>query len=170
MHWPVFAVTLFITAVLHITLGRFISFGQGFVRPDFLALLALFFALYAPRRHAPLVCWIIGFAADLLGLAPPGAFAFSFGLLALLTLRARMLVYPDHPISRIILAFFWTFFAQAFVFAIPCLFGRISFSDLLPYLALSSRIGLYTALFTPVYYFMASGKSWLGIPLSSKRF
>lgn len=171
MRWPVFAVLLFIAAVLQITAGRFFPFADRLIRPDFLALLALFLALYAPRHHAPLAIWIVGFVADLLGLGPPsGAFAFSFGILALLTLQARRLLYPDHPVSRIILAFFWTFLTHAFAFAVPWLFARQSFSALLPFLRLSAYIALYTAALTPVYYLMVPGKRWFILPLSLKRF
>ncbi len=169
MHWPIFSLTLFIALVLQITAGRFFPFADRLIRPDFLALLALFFALYAPRRHAPLAAWIIGFTADLIGLGTPGAFAFSFGLLALLSLSARQILYPFHPISRIILAFCWTFLAHAFSFAVPCLLGRRAFADLMPFLGLSLCIALYTAALTPVYYLLARGRRWFTVPISTKR-
>ena len=169
MHWPIFSLTLFIAVVLQMTLGSFFPFAERLIRPDFLALLALFFALYAPRRHAPLAAWIIGFTADLLFLGTPGAFAFSFGLLALLTLSARQILYPNHAISRIILAFCWTFLTYAFTFTVPCLLGRRNFTDLMPFLSLSCWIALYTAAFTPVYYLLARGRRWFTVPLSTKR-
>ena len=169
MHWPIFSITLFIALVLQITAGRFFPFADRLVRPDFLALLALFFALYAPRRHAPLAAWIIGFLADLLSLGPPGVFAFSFGLLGLFAVWARQMLYPDHPISRIILAFCWTFLAHAFSFAVPCILGRRTFPELMPFLGLAFCIALYTAALTPVYYLLARPKRWLTVPISTKR-
>ena len=170
MYWPVFAVVLFIGTLVQITAGKFLTFAGGFVRPDFLALLAMFFALYAPRYHAPLVIWIVGFIADLLSLGPPGAFAFSFGLLGLLVLWARDLLYIDHPVSRLILVFSWTFLAQVFTFIIPWLLGRQSFFGFLPFLGLSCRIAIYTAVFTPLYYLMAPRPSWFGLPIPRQRF
>ncbi len=169
MHWPIFSLLLFISVVLQISAGRFFPFADRLVRPDFLALLALFFALYAPRRHTPLAAWIIGFTADLLSLGTPGAFAFSFGLLALLTLSARQILYADHAVARIILAFCWTFLAHAFSFAVPCLLGRRAFADLMPFLGLSFCIALYTAALTPVYYLLARGRRWFTVPISTKR-
>ena len=169
MHWPIFSLTLFIALVLQITAGRFFPFADKLIRPDFLALLALFFALYAPRRHAPLAAWIVGFTADVIGLGTPGAFAFSFGLLALLSLSARHVLYPDHAISRIILAFVWTFLAHSFNFVVPCLLGHRAFADLLPFIGMSFCIALYTAVFTPVYYLLALGKRWFTVPVSTKR-
>ena len=170
MHWPIFSLILFIAAVLQITLGRFLPFADHLIRPDFLAFLALFFAFYTPRRHAPLAAWIIGFTADLLSLGTPGAFAFSFGMLAIFSVWARQILYPNHPISRIILAFGWTFLAHVFSFAVPCLLGRRTFSDLIPFLSLSFCIALYTAAFTPVYYLLAAGRRWFTVPISTKRF
>ena len=170
MHWPIFSLILFIAAVLQITAGRFFPFADHLVRPDILALLALFFALYAPRRHTLLAAWIVGFTADLLSLGTPGAFAFSFGLLGILSLWARQFLFPDHPISRIVLAFCWTFLAHAFSFAVPCLLGRHSFADLMPFLGTSFCVALYTAALTPVYYLLAHGKRCFTVPISAKRF
>ena len=170
MRWPIFAVILFVTAALQITATRYLPLADGLTRPDFLALLALFFALYAPRRHAPLAALIVGLVADLLSISPPGTFAFSFGLLALLTLSARRLVYPDHPVSRIILAFSWTLLAQLFAFALPWILGPRSFTDCMSFIGLAVRIALYTSVFTPVYYLMVPGKRWFVLPASSQRF
>ena len=171
MHWPIFAIVLFITAVLQITASSFLPLAEGLIRPDFLALLALFFSLYAPRSHAPLAALIVGLVADLLSFGPPpGTFAFSFGLLGLLTLRARWLLHPDHPISRIILAFFWTILTQLFAFAIPWILGPRSFADFTSFTGIAVRIALYTAVFTPVYYLMVPAKRWFVLPASSQRF
>ena len=170
MHWPIFSLILFIAAVLQITASRFFPFADHLIRPDILALVALFFALYAPRRHTLLAAWIVGFTADLLSLGTPGAFAFSFGLLGLLSLWARQFLFPDHPISRIVLAFGWTFFAHAFSFVVPCFLGRHSFDDLMPFLGTSFCIALYTAALTPVYYLLARSKRWFTVPISTKRF
>ena len=169
MHWPIFSLILFVAAVLQITAGRFFPFADSLIRPDFLALLAIFFAFYAPRRHALLAAWIVGFTADLLSLGTPGAFAFSFGMLALFSLSARQILYRDHPISRIILAFGWTFIAHAFSFAVPCLLGRRTFADLMPFLNTSFCVALYTAAFTPVYYLLAGSKRWFTVAISPKR-
>ena len=171
MHWPIFALVLFVTAVLQITAGRYISFANGLIRPDFLVLLALFFALYAPRRHAPLAALIIGLIADLLSYSPSAtAFAFSFGLLGLLTLSARRMLYPDHPISRLILAFCWCFLTQLFALAMPWILGPRTFADFMSYSGLSVRIALYTVVFTPVYYLMVPGKRWFVLPVNGQRF
>ena len=167
MRWPIFSIALFITAVLQITASRFVPLASRLIRPDFLALLALFYALYAPRRYAPLAACIVGFIADLLSLSTPGAFAFSFGILALLSLQARQVVYPEHPISRIILACCWTFLAHAFGFAVPWLLGHQNFANLWPFLELSFYIALYTSAFTFVYYLMSYKKGWLEGPISA---
>ena len=171
MRWPIFAVMLFITAVLQVTASRHLPMADGLTRPDFLALLALFFALYAPRHHAPLTALICGLVADLLSFGPPpGTFAFSFGLLGLLTLRARRLLYPDHPISRIILAFCWSLLTQLFAFALPWILGPHSFAYFMSFTGLAVRIALYTAVFTPVYYLMVPAKRWFVLPASGQRF
>ena len=170
MRWPIFSIVLFVTAVLQITASRFFPLAPRLIRPDLLALLALFYALYAPRRYAPLSAWIVGFIADLLSLGVPGTFSFSFGLLALLSLQARQVIYPEHPISRIILACCWTFLAHAFGFAVPWFLGRQNFADLRPFLRLSLCIALYTSAFTPLYYFMSYKKGWLGLVVSHRRY
>ena len=167
MQWPIFAVALFVTAVLQITVPSVLPLTHELIRPDFLALLALFYALYAPRAHAPLAAWIIGFTADLLNLGPPpGTFAFAFGLMAIFSLRARRLLYPEHPVSRIILACGWAFLAHAFGFAVPVLLGHRALADLKPFLWTCLGIGLYTAAFTPIYYLWTYGKRWLGLPVT----
>ena len=168
MHWPIFGIALFVTAILQITSGRYFPLAEQLVRPDFLALLALFLTLYTPRRYAPLAAWIVGFMADLLSVGVFGTFSFSFGLLGLLTLSARQLLHPDHPVSRIILAFCWTFLAHSFSFALPWIFGWRSFGEFSALLGLAFCIALYTAAFTPVYYLLAYGKRWLRVPASNK--
>lgn len=170
MRWPIFAVMVFVAAVLQITASHYLPLADGLTRPDFLSLLALFIALYAPRHHAPLAALIIGLVADLLSIAPFGTFAFSFGLLALLTLSARRMVYPDHPVSRIILAFCWTLLAQLFAFALPWILGPHSFADFTSYIGLIVRIALYTSVFTPLYYLMVPGKRWFAVPVNGQRF
>ena len=171
MRWPIFAVILFVTAVLQITAGRYLPLADGLTRPDFLALLAMFFSLYAPRPHAPLAALIVGVVADLLAVGTaPGTFTFSFGLLGLLTLRARSLVYPDHPVSRITMAFFWGFLTQLFAFALPWILGPRSFAEFMSFFGLAFRIGLYTSVFTPVYYLMVPQKRWFVLPESARRF
>lgn len=170
MHWAIFAIALFVTAVLQITLAPILPSTSPLIRPDFFALLGLFYALYAPRDHAPLAAWIIGFLADLLNLGPPpGTFAFAFGLMALLSLRARRVLYPQHAISRIVLAFCWAFFAHAFGFFIPVILGRRNLQSMAPFLWTCLGIGLYTAAFTPLYYIWTFGKKWLGLAVTSRK-
>lgn len=103
MRWLVFA--LLVVAILTlqaVVAPRLAIFG---VRPDWLLVVVVFFALYAPMRDAVVGAWIIGACADLLTIERLGFFALSYTLLALAVAPTREYLFRRQGITRFVVTF-----------------------------------------------------------------
>ena len=66
MRWSVFAIAAFVVVVAQLSLrDTLILHSAGEIRPDFIACLAVFIALFAERSAALWACWILGLLMDL---------------------------------------------------------------------------------------------------------
>jgi rod shape-determining protein MreD len=68
-------------------------------------LAALFIALNAPRDAALLGCFALGLMQDLLTQQTLGIYALSYGLVAMFVINTQSLLYRDHPLTHISVAF-----------------------------------------------------------------
>jgi rod shape-determining protein MreD len=100
--------SLFILAYLIVG----IQFGAGpFLRiansppPNLVLLAVAFIAINAPPPAAMVGCIIIGLFQDLTTGQPPGLYAFSYGLFAMIVSRWRWLPPRGSPITHVIIAF-----------------------------------------------------------------
>ncbi len=108
MRWIAFAILLYLAAVLQTTLAPFVDIQT--IRPDFMLILAVHYALMAARWDAPLACWFIGLTVDLTGLSYAqhsslGVNAFAFGLIGLLIVRIREFTFRESPMTPLFVAF-----------------------------------------------------------------
>lgn len=108
MHWFAFAILLYVVLVLQTTLAP--ALATHAVRPDFVIIMATYYAMMARPIDAVLSCWIIGFAMDLAGLSyngysNVGISAFSLGLIAMIVVRIRELIFRESPVTQLLLAF-----------------------------------------------------------------
>ncbi len=72
--------------------------------PNLLFLVALYAALFAPRRDAVIAAWIAGIAFDIFSSGRFGVYAFLFAGLAAFLVYLRKKVFKEHPLSQAALA------------------------------------------------------------------
>jgi rod shape-determining protein MreD len=106
MRWPVFLVAAFIVLVLQFSLRDVLTLRTiGSISPDFVASLAVFVCLFAPRSTALWACWLLGLAMDLgppagamkWHLVGPHALGYVFG--GYLVLQLRTMVFRRRAIT-----------------------------------------------------------------------
>jgi rod shape-determining protein MreD len=93
----VFVILALLTLTLQVTLApRVVLFGA---RPDWLLVLAVFIGLHVRGAEAPILAWLVGFAADLMSIERPGLMSIGFGLTAAVIHRFREFVFIRHPLT-----------------------------------------------------------------------
>lgn len=111
MRWIAFAILLYCVAVVQTTVAPMLTLHG--VWPDFLIIVAVYYALAAAPTDAMLACWVIGLVIDLTGSSylrdgNVGVGALSLGLIALLLVKLRDLTFRDSVWT----ALFFTFLAK----------------------------------------------------------
>lgn len=114
MHWVSFFILLYLAAVVQSTVAPAAAIHHA--RPDFMVILAVFYALMAPGQDAVLACWIVGLMMDLMSLgyegrANVGLHAASLGAAGWLIVRVRSLTLRESVGTQL----FFTFSATAAV-------------------------------------------------------
>jgi rod shape-determining protein MreD len=89
--WLTFAVCAVGILTLQTTLAAHVELLS--VRPDWVFVLVVFFALYCPRSEAFLAAWVLGFAVDLLSIERMGLMAITYATSALLVNGVREFVF-----------------------------------------------------------------------------
>ena len=97
-----FIVLLGLSLLGTVALPRYVP---GAWRPDVFLLLILFTALYAETEEALSLCWIVGFAKDLLTIAPMGQYALLGLALGFAVVRTRQQVDTRAAIPQMALGF-----------------------------------------------------------------
>lgn len=119
MRWLTFAILAGISIVLQTALAPYVELSG--IRPDWVFVLATFYALLGPWPDACIAAWILGLLVDLssadsgTGYGHIGLFAFSFGGAAWLILQVRDLIFPEHWLSHTILTLLSALVVQAAV-------------------------------------------------------
>jgi len=104
MRWLPYFILAYLTLGVQIGLGDFVSWHGA--RPNLVLIAVLFVALNAPRDAALLGCFVMGAIQDLVTQQPPGLFALSYGLTALVVVGSHHVVNREH---------FLTYFGLALV-------------------------------------------------------
>jgi rod shape-determining protein MreD len=94
MSWIAFFILAYAAVALQAGLGAYVNFGL---------LAVVFIALGAQRQSALLGAFVLGAMQDLAMRQTLGLFAFNYGLVALIILRASRLVYRRHPLTHFFL-------------------------------------------------------------------
>ncbi len=108
MRWIPFAILVYLALVVQTAVAPFLSLHG--VQPDFVVILAVYYALVAKPPDAMLACWIIGLASDLAGLSfaghgNVGVRALSLGLISVLIVKVRELTFRDSVWSQLVFTF-----------------------------------------------------------------
>src|SRR5262245_64336004 len=88
---------------MQIGLGAYVRIEGA--APNLVLLAAAFIALNAPKEPALLGCFLLGLMQDLLTQQTLGIYALSYGLVAMFVISTQQLVYREHPLTHISIAF-----------------------------------------------------------------
>ncbi|QDV91492.1 rod shape-determining protein MreD [Phycisphaerae bacterium RAS2] len=171
MRWIPFAILLYLTAVLQSTLAPFLAVHS--IRPDFLVIVAVHYALAARATDALIACWIIGFVTDLTTLSigeygNVGIHAFAFGLAALAIVALREITFRESVITQIVC----TFLARVVVAGVTGL-HLLWVADAWSRTGEILLVGVYSAAYTAAiapygHWLLRRGRGLLGIGVTHR--
>ena len=98
MRWLTFAVCAVIGIILQTTLAHRLAIFH--VKPDWMFVLTVFFALYSSRRDAVLAGWILGLLVDLTSVERLGLMSAGFALTAVLVNAVRHQVFLKNSVTH----------------------------------------------------------------------
>jgi len=98
MRWLAYFILAYVAIALQIGLGPYLRYKGA--QPNLVLLAAVFVALNAPRDAALLGCFCMGVLQDLVTQQPPGLFALSYGLTAMLAVSMNQVVYREHALTH----------------------------------------------------------------------
>src|SRR3954451_19662935 len=98
-----YIILAYLTLGMQVGLSPFIRLGGA--PPNLGLLAALFIALNAPKEPALLGCFLLGLMQDLLTEQTLGLYAFSYGLIAMFVMSTQQLLYREHPLTHVLVAF-----------------------------------------------------------------
>ena len=119
------------------------------VRPDWLLVVVVFFALYARATEAAIGAWIIGFCADLMTIERLGLLAFSYALAALFVTWIRDYLFCHRPTTQFVVTLIACLGIRAGWFAYRYALYDAAGSVLLDFAAQVVMVSIYTAVWAP---------------------
>lgn len=104
MRFVAFAILCYLTLGVQLGASPFVRVGGA--APNLVMLSAVFVALNAPRQPALLGCFAIGLLQDLLTADTLGVHALAYGCIGWVIASSQTLMFRDHPITHMSMAFF----------------------------------------------------------------
>jgi rod shape-determining protein MreD len=101
MRWLSFFIFAWIVGGVQLGAGAFLKIHGAELWLMLIA--AVFISGNAPREAGLLGAFLLGLFQDLLTLQPPGLFALSYGLTAVMVMNSRQAAYSDHPLTHFVL-------------------------------------------------------------------
>jgi rod shape-determining protein MreD len=105
MKWTAFAILAVVTLVLQTTVIPAMAIHS--IRPDWMLILAVHYALWGPLQNAAIAAWILGLLVGLESTAPDriALYALGYGAAAWGILRVRQALFRDHPLTQVVVTF-----------------------------------------------------------------
>ena len=103
MQWLAFLITAILTVTVQTTLAPALTVGG--VRPDFILIAVIFFALHGRGLDAVIAGWALGFAADLQSVQRFGLMALCYALVAYGVYAIRPYLFRRHPLAHFLVTF-----------------------------------------------------------------
>ena len=106
MKWSTFIVLGAVTLICQTTIAHVITIYS--IRPNWMFVLAVHYALWGPWPEAAIGAWFLGLAVDVQTMSAGGRiglYAFSFGAAAWLIIRIRAVFWREHPLTQLSLTF-----------------------------------------------------------------
>lgn len=182
MRWVVLAIMVYLVTLVQTSLATVLTIHLpvvGPLRPDLLAMLAVYVALYAREvTDAMLSAWMMGLAIDLTTGAGAevstvvGPMPLAYALAAGLVFRLRDMVFRDSVTTQCVMALVFCSLAHWFWLTAQWLIALkgVSFSRYALMLVQALLAGVYTALLMPVAgAALRRCRRWLIAPASSWR-
>lgn len=148
MRWLTFLILMMIALILQSALAPRVELLG--IRPDWLLVVVVFFAMHASAREALLGAWLIGGCADLLTIERFGVLALSYGLAAMVVLLLREYLFRGYGWSQ----FLMTLGVCLLVRTVWMVYHHVMYdpaSSLLVELTVGVFMGsLYTAIWAPL--------------------
>jgi rod shape-determining protein MreD len=101
MNWFTFAFVAYLVIGVQLGLGGVL--GAGAWMPSMPLVLVLFMSLHAPQRYALLTALLVGLGHDLISAQGLGTYVFIYGVIAIIVLQLRLLLYRQHPLTHVML-------------------------------------------------------------------
>ena len=161
MRWVPLAILIYVLVVIQTSLLGIVTFewaGIGPVRPDLMAILAVYLALYARSgTDAMLAAWIMGMAIDLTTGAGPeistavGPMALGYALAAGCIFRLREVVFRNSYAAQGLMAGLFCVLSHGFWVTLQWLVmpGKITASGYALMLVQAVLLAVYTGLLMP---------------------
>ncbi len=178
MRWAQFVILVFLLVVLQTTLCSVVQFktgSTGSIRPDLLAMAAVFVALAAPNvASVMMAAWVLGFAVDLTAATSGGApaavgpMALAYALGGWMIFKMREAVFSQHIITQAMLALVFCLLAHLTWVTVQAALGGAwgSYSQLARQ---AIGVSLYTAVLMPVGYRLLSAVQGVFIDVPVRR-
>ncbi len=162
MKWFPFIILAVAATVCQTVLGPRMEIRS--IRPDWMFILVVHYALWAPWPEAGLAGWVLGLMLGIESLDEPvGLHAFCYGAAAWGIFRCRHAVFRQHPATQFVLTLAFTFGVQLAasiyrVWKLPASPGAGEF------LTSAFLTAVYTAALTPLLYWGLSRLGrWTGL-------
>ncbi|HSW46916.1 MAG TPA: rod shape-determining protein MreD, partial [Phycisphaerae bacterium] len=168
MKWAAFLILAVITLIGQTTIAQVIAIHS--IRPNWMLVLAVHYALWGPWPEAAIGAWFLGLAVDLASLPVGGrmVYAFSFGAAAWIIIRIRTVFWREHALTQLLITF-------VFALAIELLVDVYRHWGGLAAISRSSLLwpavftALYTAAFAPyMHWVLLRLWRWTGLKPSVK--
>ena len=152
MRWLPYFILAYLAIGVQTGAGEYLRVHGG--KPDLALLALIFIAINAPRDAALMACFLLGLMLDLVTVQPLGLYAFAYSLVGMFTVSTQEVVYREHPLTHVTLAFV----GSLLVAAVELVHGWIYGARVAP-----------TTLFAGAVYTAALGPVVLGLLQRVKR-
>lgn len=168
MRWLTFSILACVAIVLQTALSWRLQLGP--IRPEWVIVLAGFYALHAPASEAVTAGWILGLVLDLSSDARLGLFALSFAVAALVVVRFREVFFRNHVLSHASV----TFAFAGIVHGIVGIYRMRAFPGIGSGWSVMVWEPMLTALYAaawavPAFYLLRGLSPWMGLRLGRAR-
>lgn len=155
MRWLTFGILAGICLVLQTSLAPLLA--PAGVRPDWMFVLCVFYALLGPGPDVCIAAWILGLLVDLWSLNDHiGLNAFAYGGTAWLICYVRELIFPEHWLSHTVLTLLGALIVQLTIAVYYWLTAPPQPAPAMGMWGFAALSALYTAFWAPYFHFVLS--------------
>ena len=148
MRWLAFLIAVLLTITVQTALAPRMRVGG--VQPDFVLIVVVFFALYAPGLDAVLAGWVLGLAADFQSIERFGLLAIGYALIALGIYAVRPYLFRRHPLAQVFVTCIGGLLLYGLLFAALQLESAVSGVRVAAPWRVLFGVPLYSALVAPL--------------------